>query len=68
MATKKTPAIMRLAKEVKVENAEVANWQAREDLECLQRAKEIESNRARLNAAKKMADTKIKALQRIKGK
>ena len=56
MATKKTP------------NAEVANWQAREDLECLQRAKEIESNRARLNAAKKMADTKIKALQRIKGK
>lgn len=68
MATKKTPALMKLAADVKTENAEVANWQAREDLACLTRAKEVEADRKRMMAVKKIAASQMKNLQKITGK
>ena len=41
-------------------------WQAQDDLRTLQRAREIETNRARMAAAKREADAQLKALQKVK--
>ena len=69
MATvKKAPALMKLATAEMRETVESKRWQAEDDLRTLQRAKEIESNRARLSAAKKVATTQIKQLEKIKGR
>lgn len=69
MATvKKAPALMKLATAEMRETEESKRWQAEDDLRTLQRAKEIESNRARLSAAKKIATTQIKQLEKIKGR
>jgi hypothetical protein len=69
MATvKKAPALMKLATAEMRETEESKRWQAEDDLRTLQRAKEIESNRARLSAAKKVATTQIKQLEKIKGR
>lgn len=67
MATvKKAPALMKLATAEMRETEK--RWQAENDLRTLQRAKEIESNRARMSAAKKVATTQIKQLEKIKGR
>jgi hypothetical protein len=68
MAIKKIPSLMKLANAEAKENTEHLRYQAEDDLRCLQRAKEIESNRARLSAAKKIAASQIKQLEKIKGK
>ena len=69
MATvKKAPALMKLATPEMRETEESKRWQAEDDLRTLQRAKEIESNRARMSAAKKVATTQIKQLEKIKGR
>jgi hypothetical protein len=68
MATRKMPSLMKLASEVKTENAEVSNWQAREDLACLTRAKEVEADKKRMMAVKKIAASQIKTLEKIKGR
>ena len=69
MATvKKAPALMKLATAEMRETEESKRWQAEDDLRTLQRAKEIESNRARMSAAKKIAVSQIKQLEKIKGK
>jgi hypothetical protein len=69
MATvKKAPALMKLATAEMRETEESKRWQAEDDLRTLQRAKEIESNRARMSAAKKVATTQIKQLEKIKGR
>ena len=67
-AVKKAPALMKLATAEMRETEESKRWQAEDDLRTLQRAKEIESNRARLSAAKKIATTQIKQLEKIKGR
>jgi len=59
---------MKLATAEMRETEESKRWQAEDDLRTLQRAKEIESNRARLSAAKKIATTQIKQLEKIKGR
>lgn len=43
-------------------------WQAEDDMRTLTRAKEIEADRARLAAAKKVAETKIKEMQSVVAK
>ena len=68
MATRKTPLLMKLANAEAKETAEHMRWQAEDDLRTLQRAKEIEANRTRLAAAKKIAVSQIKQLEKIKGK
>ena len=70
MATRKTPSnsLMKLGTVVKEQNDEVSNWQAREDLACLTRAKELESDRKRMSAVKKYAAAQIKTLEKIKGR
>jgi|APCry1669189883_1035261.scaffolds.fasta_scaffold07238_5 hypothetical protein len=68
MATRKTPSLMKLANAEAKETAEHMRWQAEDDLRTLQRAKEIEANRTRLAAAKKIAVSQIKQLEKIKGK
>ena len=69
MATvKKAPALMKLATAEMRETEESKRWQAEDDLRTLQRAKEIESNRARMSAAKKVATIQIKQLEKIKGR
>jgi hypothetical protein len=69
MATvKKAPALMKLATAEMRETEESKRWQAEDDLRTLQRAKEIESNRARMSAAKKIAVSQIKQLEKIKGR
>lgn len=45
--------------------AEQKRWQAEDDLRTLQRAKEIESDRARVSAARKVANDQVKALNGI---
>jgi hypothetical protein len=67
-AVKKAPALMKLATAEMRETEESKRWQAEDDLRTLQRAKEIESNRARMSAAKKIASTQIKQLEKIKGR
>lgn len=59
---------MKLANAEAKETAEHMRWQAEDDLRTLQRAKEIEANRTRLAAAKKIAVSQIKQLEKIKGK
>ena len=59
---------MKLANAEVKETAEHMRWQAEDDLRTLQRAKEIEANRTRLAAAKKIAVSQIKQLEKIKGK
>ena len=59
---------MKLATAEMRETEESKRWQAEDDLRTLQRAKEIESNRARMSAAKKVATTQIKQLEKIKGR
>jgi len=68
MATKKVPSLLKLAADVKTENTEVANWQAREDLACLTRAREVEADKKRMMAVKKIAASQMKNLQKITGK
>jgi hypothetical protein len=68
VAVKKAPALMKLATAEMRETEESKRWQAEDDLRTLQRAKEIESNRARMSAAKKIAVSQIKQLEKIKGK
>jgi len=67
-AVKKAPALMKLATAEMRETEESKRWQAEDDLRTLQRAKEIESNRARMSAAKKIAVSQIKQLEKIKGR
>ena len=40
-------------------------WQAIDDMNTLSRAKEIEANSARMNAAKREAEKKIKEMQKV---
>ncbi len=40
-------------------------WQAESDLRTLQAAREIEASRARLSAAKRVADEQMKALSKL---
>jgi hypothetical protein len=48
--------------------AQEKKWQAESDLRTLQAAKEIEASRARLSAAKRIAEEQMKALAKIKMK
>jgi len=68
VAVKKAPALMKLATAEMRETEESKRWQAEDDLRTLQQAKEIESNRARMSAAKKIAISQIKQLEKIKGR
>lgn len=43
-------------------------WQAESDMQTLARAKEIEADRARLTAAKRIAEQKIKQMQSVVAK
>ena len=43
-------------------------WQAEEDMRVLTRAKEIEADRARMAAAKRVAEQKIKEMQKVVSK
>ena len=43
-------------------------WQAEDDMRTLTRAKEIEADRARMAAAKKVAEQKIKEMQSVVSK
>lgn len=43
-------------------------WQAEEDMRILSKAKEIEGNRARMTAAKRVAEQKIKEMQKVVNK
>lgn len=45
-----------------------AKWRAEDDMRTLTRAKEIEGDRARLAAAKRIAETKIKEMQSVVAK
>lgn len=45
-----------------------AKWRAEEDMRTLARAKEIEADRARLAAAKRIAEQKIKEMQKVVNK
>ena len=60
MATKKTSS-MPMAIDDK-------HWQAESDMHTLARAKEIESDRSRMSAAKRMAEQKIKEMQKVVAK
>lgn len=62
MATK-SPAKSRVAMAMAMPDPK---WQAQDDLRTLQRAREIETNRARMAAAKREADAQLKALQKVK--
>jgi len=59
MATRK-PAISIMMDESK--------WRAEEDMRTLTRAKEIESDRSRMAAAKRVAEQKIKEMQSVVAK
>jgi len=48
--------------------AQEKKWQAESDLRTLQAAREIEASRARMAAAKRIADEQMKALSKIKMK
>jgi hypothetical protein len=43
-------------------------WQAEDDMRTLTRAKEIEADRARMAAAKRIAEQKIKEMQKVVNK
>lgn len=43
-------------------------WQAEEDMRILAKAKEIEGNRSRMTAAKRIAEQKIKEMQKVVNK
>lgn len=45
-----------------------AKWRAEEDMRTLTRAKEIEGDRARMAAAKRVAEQKIKEMQSVVAK
>lgn len=45
-----------------------AKWRAEEDMRTLTRAKEIEADRTRLAAAKRIAEQKIKEMQKVVSK
>lgn len=45
-----------------------SKWRAEEDMRTLTRAKEIEADRARLSAAKKVAEQQIKKMQSVVAK
>lgn len=45
-----------------------AKWRAEEDMRTLTRAKEIEADRTRLAAAKRVAEQKIKEMQSVVAK
>lgn len=45
-----------------------AKWRAEDDMRTLTRAKEIESDRARMAAAKRVAEQKIKEMQSVVAK
>ena len=59
MATKK-PAVSIMMDESK--------WRAEEDMRTLTRAKEIEGDRSRMMAAKRIAEQKIKEMQKVVNK
>lgn len=60
MATKKsTSSIMAI---------DDAKWRAEDDMRTLTRAKEIEMDRARMTAAKRVAEQKIKEMQSVVAK
>jgi hypothetical protein len=69
MATK-TPT--KTAKKVEVvslpvrDMAEEKKWRAESDLRILKEARDIESNKSRMAAAKRIADEQMKALAKIK--
>lgn len=69
MATK---APMKPAKKVEVismpvrDMEEEKKWRAEADLRVLKEAREIEANRSRMAAAKRVADEQMKALAKIK--
>ncbi|MES2730018.1 MAG: hypothetical protein V4621_08010 [Pseudomonadota bacterium] len=60
MAIKKITAAIPMMDEKK--------WQAEDDMRTLARAKEIEADRARLAAAKRIAEQKIKEMQSVVAK
>lgn len=60
MATKKAPA-----NSIAFDDAK---WRAEDDMRTLTRAKEIEADRARLVAAKRVAEQKIKEMQSVVAK
>lgn len=45
-----------------------AKWRAEDDMRTLTRAKEIEADRARMTAAKRVAEQKIKEMQKVVNK
>ena len=48
--------------------AQEKKWQAEDDMRTLTRAKEIEGDRARMAAAKRVAEEKIKEMQKVVSK
>lgn len=48
--------------------ADEKRWQAEDDMRTLTRAKEIEADRARMAAAKRIAEQKIKEMQKVVNK
>jgi len=61
MTTKKISIAMPSAMDEK-------RWQAEDDMRILARAKEIEGDRARMAAAKRIAEQKIKEMQKVVNK
>ncbi len=43
------------------------SWRARDDLSTLQRAREIQNDKARVKAAEREADAQVKAIQSVIG-
>ena len=48
--------------------AQEKRWQAEDDLRVMQRAQEISADKARLQAAQKVAQQQVKSLQKVAGK
>jgi hypothetical protein len=48
--------------------AEEMKWRAEDDLRTLQRAQEIQADKARMGMAKRMAAQQVKALSKVAGK
>lgn len=66
-ATAKKPLPVRIVSETgenKIHEDREKKWQAEDDLRTLQRAKEVESDKARMKAAKALAQEKVNNLKK----
>lgn len=64
-ATKTKPVPVKIVSEPGISSREDQKWRAEDDLRTLQRAKEIENDKARMKAAKEIAKSQMNALKNI---